>query len=307
MAALWPAVVAFFSEKHGPPPGRGAAVLGMGSLGAERLNAASDLDLIVIYDGDGVDASDGRRPLATRAYYARLTQALVTALSAPTAEGRLYEVDMRLRPSGRQGPVATGLASFKSYQAEEAWTWEHQALVRARFVAGDAAVAARVDDVRREVLCQQRDDGALRAEVTAMRRRMREHKLPGGDADSVEFDLKQGSGGIVDIEFMVQYAVLAWAHRVPELVRWSDNVRILELLGREGLFAQRDCDLLTDAYLAFRSASHQLALQQLPGVVEAERFSAERAVVGDCWQSLFGDDAEGEGNEEMMGENNEPG
>jgi glutamate-ammonia-ligase adenylyltransferase len=128
IAALWPVVLADFEGRHGVQPGRGAVVVGMGSLGAGRLNAASDLDLIVIYDAGGVEASDGRRPLPTRQYFARLTQAMVTALTAQTAEGRIYEVDMRLRPSGRQGPVATGVEGWRSYQMDEAWTWEHLAM-----------------------------------------------------------------------------------------------------------------------------------------------------------------------------------
>ena len=132
-----------FAARHGASPGRGAVVLGMGSLGARHLNAQSDLDLIVIYDVGGVEASDGARPLAARAYYARLTQALLTAVSAPTASGRLYEVDMRLRPSGRQGPVATALASFRDYQMTEAWTWEHLALTRARDLLTVLGLSAR--------------------------------------------------------------------------------------------------------------------------------------------------------------------
>ena len=169
MVALWPHVVSSFAQKHGAPPGRGAAVVAMGSLGAGRLNAESDLDLIVIYDGDGVDASDGRRPLATRAYYARLTQALVPAISAPTAAGRLYEVDMRLRPSGRQGPVATGLSAFRDYQTTEAWTWEHLALTRARPVAGAFELFDDIRRVRGDVLAQARD--------RAVSRRMRRRQL----------------------------------------------------------------------------------------------------------------------------------
>ena len=152
LAALWPVVVGEFARKHGPQPGRGAVILGMGSLGAARLNASSDLDLIMIYDADGVDASDGPRPLSTRPYYARLTQALVTALSAPMAEGRLYEVDMRLRPSGRSGPVATSLQAFQTYQLEEAWTWEHLALTRGRPITGSDALAQDVETFRRELL-----------------------------------------------------------------------------------------------------------------------------------------------------------
>ena len=137
IAGIWPEVLGHFAEKHGSPPGRGAVVLGMGSLGAEKLNAGSDLDLIVIYDAAGVDQSEGRRPLMSRLYYSRLTQAMITALTAPMAEGRLYEVDMRLRPSGNQGPVATGWASFREYQRSDAWVWEHLALTRARVIAGD--------------------------------------------------------------------------------------------------------------------------------------------------------------------------
>ena len=203
VAALWPVVVAAFAEKHGAPPGRGASVLGMGSLGAERLNAASDLDLIVIYDGAGEEMSEGRRPLATRAYYARLTQALVTALSAPTAEGRLYEVDMRLRPSGRQGPVATGLNSFRTYQSEEAWTWEHLALTRAHPVAGSADLGAEIDSFRRDLLARPRDRSKVLRDVADMRARLAEAR-PGG----LPLDAKAGPGRLQDIELFAETGAL---------------------------------------------------------------------------------------------------
>lgn len=143
VTGLWPEVVAEFARRHGSQPGRGAVVLGMGSLGAERLNAASDLDLIIIYDALGVEQSEGPKPLATRQYFARLTQAFITALTAPMPEGRLYEVDMRLRPSGRGGPVAVSLDSFRDYQRTEAWTWEHLALTRARVLAALAPMSRR--------------------------------------------------------------------------------------------------------------------------------------------------------------------
>ncbi|NND21566.1 MAG: glutamine-synthetase adenylyltransferase, partial [Silicimonas sp.] len=203
VAALWPFVVAAFAEKHGAPPGRGAAVLGMGSLGAMRLNAASDLDLIVIYDGADEDMSDGRRPLATRAYYSRLTQALVTALSAPTAEGRLYEVDMRLRPSGRQGPVATSLPAFKNYQSEEAWTWEHLALTRARPVAGDGVLGDEIEAFRQELLSAPRDRSKTLKDVSDMRARLAEAK-PGG----ASLDAKTGPGRLQDIELFAETGAL---------------------------------------------------------------------------------------------------
>ena len=203
VAALWPVVLAEFARKHGPAPGRGAVVLGMGSLGAGRLNARSDLDLIVIYDADGVEASDGRRPLATRPYYARLTQALVTALSAPMAEGRLYEVDMRLRPSGRQGPVATSFASFRSYQQNEAWTWEHLALTRARPVAGVPALGRAIESFRTQLLSEKGAPDTVLQDVIDMRTRLAAAKPPLG-----MWDAKSGAGRMQDIELFAQAGAL---------------------------------------------------------------------------------------------------
>ncbi len=207
LSALFPVVADNFALKHGRAPGRGASVLGMGSLGAGRLNAGSDLDLIVIYDPAGAEASEGRRPLPARVYYARLTQALVTALSAPTAEGRLYEVDMRLRPSGRQGPVATSLGAFTAYQENEAWTWEHLALTRARPVAGAGAGAgALADDVesfRRAHLKRAGAPQKTLADVAAMRVRLAQEK-PGDGA----WEAKLGPGRIQDIELLAETAAL---------------------------------------------------------------------------------------------------
>jgi glutamate-ammonia-ligase adenylyltransferase len=203
IAALWPVVVADFALRHGAVPGRGAVVVGMGSLGAARLNAQSDLDLIVIYDAAGVDASAGPRPLAARAYYARLTQALVTALTAQMAEGRLYAVDMRLRPSGRQGPVATSLDAFTVYQRDEAWTWEHLALTRARGLAGDAALAAEVEAFRQALLAGKgRGPGVMR-DVADMRARLAEAK-PGGAV----WEAKLGPGRLMDVELLAQTMAL---------------------------------------------------------------------------------------------------
>ena len=165
IAAILPHVTENFARKHGPAPGRGAAVLGMGSLGAGRINSQSDLDMIVIYDPLDQDMSEGPRPLATRTYYARFTQALITALSAPMSQGRLYEVDMRLRPSGNQGPVATSWASFVNYQQNEAWVWEHLALTRAHVVAGDAGLAEEIEAFRTEFLSHPRERGKVLRDV----------------------------------------------------------------------------------------------------------------------------------------------
>ncbi|MCF3972785.1 glutamine-synthetase adenylyltransferase [Paracoccus salsus] len=207
VAGLFPAVADEFALRHGQPPGRGAVVLGMGSLGARMLNAGSDLDLIVIYDADGIDSSDGLRPLATRPYYARLTQAMITALSAPTAEGKLYEVDMRLRPSGRQGPVATSIQSFENYQMTEAWTWEHLALTRARVVArtgaAGSALADQVEALRLEVLRQRGPDPRVMPDLARMRARIFAAKAPDG-----RWDAKIGPGRLQDIELLAQSCAL---------------------------------------------------------------------------------------------------
>ncbi|KAA9005687.1 [protein-PII] uridylyltransferase family protein [Histidinibacterium aquaticum] len=240
VAGLYPCVVEEFAAKHGAPPGRGAVVIGMGSLGASRLNATSDLDLIVIYDPDGVDSSEGRRPLAARAYYARLTQALVTALSAPMAEGRLYEVDMRLRPSGRSGPVATQLSAFARYQREEAWTWEHLALTRARPVAGSEALAREVEKVRCEVLAERGGTRDVAADVAEMRRRLAEAKSPRG-----AFDAKTGPGRLQDIELCAQAVALRAG---------SEERRLRGQLGdavAAGLLSESDSEALYGAAALF--------------------------------------------------------
>ncbi|MDO9581811.1 MAG: hypothetical protein Q7J24_01675 [Desulfomicrobium sp.] len=203
VGALWPVVTAEFARRHGPMPGRGAVLVGMGSMGAQRLNAGSDLDLIMIYDAAGVEQSDGPKPLATRPYYARLTQGMVTALTAQMPEGRLYEVDMRLRPSGRQGPVATGWQSFTGYQEDEAWTWEHLALTRARVLAGDQGLAADWEAFRRDLLARKGKGDTVRADVAAMRERLQAAKPPKGS-----WEAKNGAGRLMDVELCAQMLAL---------------------------------------------------------------------------------------------------
>ncbi len=203
LRALAPLVERELARKHGPAPGNGYCVLGMGSLGAGRLGSSSDLDLIVIYDADNDAVSEGRRPLAARSWYARFTQALVTALGAPMAEGRLYEVDMRLRPSGRKGPVATSFTGFRTYQRNEAWTWEHLALTRARPVAGDERLGARVEEFRQALLARGCDRAGVLADVSEMRARLHEAHPRSGT-----LDVKNGPGGLQDIELLAQTAAL---------------------------------------------------------------------------------------------------
>ena len=203
LGALWPVVITEFTRRYGPPPGRGAVVLGMGSLGAGMLNAGSDLDVIVVYDPDGVEASDGKRSLATRPYYARLTQAMITALTAPMSQGRLYEVDMRLRPSGSQGPVATSWNSFQDYQRNTAWVWEHLALTRAEVLAGPLDFSEDVESFRREVFQNPRDVQTVLAEVANMRARIASAKPP----ESI-WEPKVGGGRMQDIELFAQTGAL---------------------------------------------------------------------------------------------------
>ncbi len=193
------AVTAEFSRKHGPPPGRGMAVLAMGALGGGSLSAASDLDLILVYDDEGVETSEGPRPLPPGAYYARLTKALITALEAPMPNGFLYEIDTRLRPSGRQGPVATSLEAFSGYHGESAWTWEHLALTRARVIAGPPGLADALERARRGVIGTERDPDRILGDVGDMRARL-SREMPGEG----RWDMKAGTGRLRDIELAAQ-------------------------------------------------------------------------------------------------------
>jgi len=202
LAGIWPSVCAEFARKHGPMPGRGAVVLGMGSLGAGRLHAHSDLDVIVIYDAKGVEMSDGRRPLPSRTYYARLTQALITAVTAPMSEGRLYEMDMRLRPSGNKGPVATSWSSFQDYQRNEAWVWEHLALTRAAAIVGPADLIRDIDAFR-VGLSEIRNFETVAPALSKMRARISSVK-----SDRSMWDFKIGPGRLQDIELFSQMGSL---------------------------------------------------------------------------------------------------
>ncbi len=232
--ALKGAVERELVRAHGQVPGGGAAVLAMGKLGGREMTAASDLDLILIYDfDDTATQSDGARPLAPQQFYARLTQRLISALSAATAEGTLYEVDMRLRPSGQQGPVATQLKTFVDYQTTTAWTWEHMALTRARVIAGPAVLRAQVDAAMRASLVWPRDRAKIAADVLAMRERIAKEK----GTDDI-WDLKQVRGGLVDVEFIAQYLQLVHAGTHPEVLD-QNTIEAYRKLRDAGLLVAR--------------------------------------------------------------------
>jgi glutamate-ammonia-ligase adenylyltransferase len=248
-------VEAELERAHGRVPGGGAVVIAMGKLGGREMTAASDLDLIVVYDFDPeATQSDGARPLAPSQYYARLTQRLISALSAPTAEGALYEVDMRLRPSGQKGPVATQLSSFLEYQTGAAWTWEHMALTRARVVAGPPALAAKVEAAIRSVLVTPRDRGRIARDVREMRVLIEKEK---GTKDL--WDLKQVRGGLVDLEFIAQYLQLVHAAAHPEVLA-QNTVDALQRLAAAGLLAPADADVLIPAATLVNNLAQVLRL-----------------------------------------------
>jgi glutamate-ammonia-ligase adenylyltransferase len=232
LAALLPAVAADLARRHGPAPGAGAAVVALGKLGSREMTVSSDLDLIVIYDAPHDASSNGRRPLPAPAYFARLTQALIAALTAPMADGVLYKVDMRLRPSGRQGPVAASLAGFRRYQAEEAWTWEHMALTRARVVAGPPELAARVAAAIADTLSRPHDPAKVLADARDMRRRLAEaHAAAAADP----WETKLGPGRMMDVELLAQAGAL-----VRGLAGQRRPRGMLDRLGRDGWLAAPD-------------------------------------------------------------------
>nr|WP_067221980.1 bifunctional [glutamine synthetase] adenylyltransferase/[glutamine synthetase]-adenylyl-L-tyrosine phosphorylase [Stappia indica] len=243
VAGLMPFVIDQVAENHGRLPGADWAVVAMGKLGGREMTAASDLDLILLYDHPEDEAeTDGKRPLAASQYFIRLTQRLVAALSAPTAEGRLYEVDFRLRPSGNAGPLATRLTAFEAYQVKEAWTWEHMALTRARVIARSSdAFAKRIDANIRETLARPRDADKIAAEVASMRGRIEAEK---GTSDI--WDLKQVAGGMVDIEFAAQYLQLVNAQAHPEILSQTTET-VLERARDAGLLSPGDAEVLLPA------------------------------------------------------------
>ncbi|TBU95720.1 bifunctional [glutamate--ammonia ligase]-adenylyl-L-tyrosine phosphorylase/[glutamate--ammonia-ligase] adenylyltransferase [Stutzerimonas kirkiae] len=270
-------------------------IVGYGKVGGIELGHGSDLDLVFLHDGDPNAETDGLKPIDGAQFFTRLGQRIIHMLTTQTTSGQLYEVDMRLRPSGASGLLVCSLAAFERYQGTEAWTWEHQALVRARVLVGCPRVAAAFERVRGQVLGRERDLAVLRQEVSEMRAKMRDnlgtrssHAGTGENAfdPSVPFNLKQDAGGIVDIEFMVQYAALAWSHQHPELLRYTDNIRILDGLEQAGLMTGDEVRLLQDAYKAYRAAAHRQSLQKLPGVVSGEQFHDERQAVMRLWRHL---------------------
>ena len=268
-------------DQETPP---GFAVIGYGKLGSRELGYGSDLDMIFLYEGCEEGSTHGSRPLPNEAFFARVGQRLIHILTTRTPGGILYEVDMRLRPSGQSGPLVTSLAAFRDYQRRHAWTWEHQALVRARPVAGSPALARDFAKVREEILCLPREPAKLKAEVREMREKMAAAQPP---HEAGQTDVKHDPGGIVDIEFMVQYWVLRWAHEHPGLTRHTDNIHILEALKAEGLLESERARLLTEAYRRYLSVEHRLKLMERGSLADAAELNDWPERVREVWKDVF--------------------
>lgn len=264
------------------------AVIGYGKLGGIELGYGSDLDLVFIHQIDEQSETDGKKAISGLQFTTKVAQKFMTLMTTQTLDGRVYEIDTRLRPLGDAGMLVSSLNAFEHYQRHKAWIWEHQALVRARSIAGDEQLRAKFEQLRVEILTQKRDEQDVRNEVLKMRNKMKDHL--GSSKQQQEqgiFHLKQDAGGIVDIEFMTQYAVLAWSGEYPQLAHYSDNVRILEDTAQAGCVSSTDAQALIQAYLLQRAESHRLALANQKLHVQAVEWAKTRRVVAHMWQQLI--------------------
>ena len=264
----------------------GFAIVAYGKLGGLELSYGSDLDLVFLNDSRGErQQTDGERPIDNAVFFSRLVRRLIHFLTTRTRSGVLYEIDTRLRPSGRKGLLVSSLDAFRRYQSEEAWTWEHQALLRARVVAGSAKIAAGFADIRESTLRARAGQASLREEVGDMRRRMRREL---DRSDSELFDLKHGAGGLGDIEFIVQYLVLNNVAAHPDLIEFSDNIRQLDALAAAGILDPGEAGLLQDHYRDFRRREHRLSLNGEPPLVPVDVFATAISEVRRCWDRYLG-------------------
>jgi glutamate-ammonia-ligase adenylyltransferase len=278
------------TEKHGSPPNtnsstKGFAILGLGKLGGCELGYGSDLDMIFLYDSHDVHAmTDGKKPLSSTQFYVRLGLKIKLILDTKMLSGILYEADLRLRPSGNSGLLATYIKSYESYLKNDAWTWEHQALVRGRFIAGDSILQDQFEQIRHTILALPRKINDLKVEVREMREKMRESLAP---KKNTVFHLKQSKGGIADIEFIVQFAVLANASTNKGLVTYTDNTRLLEELIHDGFLSKDDAEMLKSAYCQYRDYGHKLVLQGKNLEISSDHFVAIRDQVSQLWHKLM--------------------
>jgi [glutamine synthetase] adenylyltransferase / [glutamine synthetase]-adenylyl-L-tyrosine phosphorylase len=260
-------------------------VVAYGKLGGLELGYGSDLDLVFLHDSRGESQrTEGPQVVDNSVFFQRLGQRLVHLLTVHTSSGRLYEVDTRLRPGGNRGLLVQSLAAFRDYEFQDAWTWEHQSLLRARAIAGEHELQAQFEAARIEVLRKAVRRDGLKDEVRRMRERMRENL---SRARAGQFDLKQDAGGIADLEFLVQFWMLKWADRYPEIVTFSDNIRQLESLASGALVPQSRVDFLVDTYRSYRQRLHRLSLDGAGNVVSDTEFVAARRGVIEVWEEVM--------------------
>jgi glutamate-ammonia-ligase adenylyltransferase len=289
LALAWRKTAAVHGEPlcadTGAPRAARVAIVGYGKLGGMELGYGSDLDLVFLHDSaGGQQQTGGPKVVDNEVFFLRLAQRLVHLLTVHTAAGRLYEVDVRLRPSGKGGLAFTQIGAFEEYQRNEAWTWEHQALLHSRWVAGDPQLGVEFGRIRRAVLMHSVRRHTLREDIVAMRERMRTEL---SRAREGRFDLKQDRGGIADIEFMAQYWVLRSTDAYPPLCEYSDTIRHLESVGSAALVDHRTIDCLVDAYRRYREAAHHLSLEQRTPVVEQGQFAETRKHVAAVWEQVM--------------------
>ena len=264
------------------------AVIGYGKVGGIELGYGSDLDLVFIHYMDEQSDTDGLKPISGFTFAMRVAQKFMSLMTTQTLDGRVYEIDTRLRPSGEAGLLVTSLKAFEQYQLKNAWVWEHQAIVRARSIAGELSLREKFEQLRRVILILPRDEHKVREEVLNMRQKMKDHLGSSKEQkkDGI-FHLKQDAGGIVDIEFMAQYVVLAWSGTNADLAHYSDNVRILEDAAKARCLSSDDASALIQAYLSERAESHRLALANQSMQVSAADWFDTREVVCKLWQRLI--------------------
>jgi glutamate-ammonia-ligase adenylyltransferase len=272
-------------ELNGIPCEKGFAVIAYGKLGGLELGYASDLDLVFLHSGTSEKTKGGQQAIDSAQFFNRLGQRVINILTAHTRAGKLYEIDMRLRPSGGSGVLVSHAEAFRDYQQNSAWTWEHQALIKARPILGDSMLTGHFETTRKDVLSRPRKRADLQQEVVGMRDRMRKELLK---PERGMFDLKQDTGGMVDIEFLVQYLVLLKSYEYPELQKWTDNVRLIQELITTGALDEYTAHILKHAYLIYRAAAHQASLQQKPARAPDEKFSHLRSRVEKIWNAFLG-------------------
>jgi len=282
----WHQISQRFGEPRHDGDEKGFAVIGYGKLGGIEFGYGSDLDLVFVHCANQGSMTDGDKEIESYHFYLKLAQRVIHLFNTRTNSGILYEVDMRLRPSGNSGLLVSHFDTFVDYQGQEAWVWEHQALVRTRIVNGDPALQTRFDAARHSILQRDRDKATLQQDVVKMRLKMRDNLSKGS---ALLFDIKQDIGGIADIEFIAQYLVLANSHQYPLLTQYSDKIRIFEALSSHGLLTTEASKCLESIYCQYRNTGHRFALQNKPNIIAIDVFEKEREMVINIWDQLFGD------------------